>query len=84
MTQFGAWLSTPNVPAIEMLARSGYHAVVLDAEHGTFELQDLNTVIPFARGLGLRTYVKAAAPERAPIPQQRAGRVRLRDTNSRV
>jgi 4-hydroxy-2-oxoheptanedioate aldolase len=64
-----AWFSTPSIAGLEIVALAGYHTVVFDAEHGTFELHDLNQILPFARALGLRTLVKTAAPERVPIQQ---------------
>ncbi|MCU1475811.1 MAG: 4-hydroxy-2-oxovalerate aldolase [Subtercola sp.] len=64
-----AWLSSPNFAALEIIARAGYVSVIFDAEHGTFDLNDLNRAIPFAKSLGLRVLVKAQAPERAAIQQ---------------
>jgi len=67
--RFAAWFSTPNVAGIEIVARAGYDAVIFDAEHGNFDLADLNRIIPFSSLLGLTVLVKTGAPERAPIQQ---------------
>ncbi len=67
--QFAAWFSTPNVAGIEIVARAGYDTVIFDAEHGNFDLADLNRIIPFVKSLGMTMLVKTVAPERAPIQQ---------------
>lgn len=69
MSKLGAWLSTPSFAFIEIIAGAGYDTLVMDAEHGTFDVPSLEQVIPFARALGLTVLVKVAAPERAPIQQ---------------
>lgn len=67
--QISAWLSTPNVPALEIVAAAGYDSVILDVEHGTFDLNDLERFVPLARALGLTCLVKTLAAERGPIQQ---------------
>jgi 4-hydroxy-2-oxoheptanedioate aldolase len=67
--RYAAWFSTPNIAGLEIVARAGYETVIYDAEHGNFDLADLNRVIPFAKSLGLTVLVKTTAPERAPIQQ---------------
>lgn len=67
--RFVAWLSSPSFAAAEIVAGLGYGAVVLDIEHGTFDLADLDRFIPFLRGLGVDVLAKVLAPERAPIQQ---------------
>lgn len=66
---FVAWLSSPSSAAAEIVAAQGYGAVVLDIEHGSFDLADLERFIPFLRGLGLEVLAKVLAPERGPIQQ---------------
>jgi 4-hydroxy-2-oxoheptanedioate aldolase len=67
--RYAAWFSTPNIAGLEIVAGAGYSTVIYDAEHGNFDLADLNRVIPFAKALGLTVLVKTVAPERAPIQQ---------------
>ncbi|MGP3936255.1 aldolase/citrate lyase family protein [Nonomuraea sp. KM88] len=67
--RYAAWLSGPGFAAAEIVAGLGYGAVVLDIEHGTFDLADLDRFIPFLRGLNLEALAKVLGPERGPIQQ---------------
>lgn len=63
------WLSSPNVAAAEIAEHIGYDSVVLDIEHGTFDLPALERFIPFLRALNLRVIAKVLSPDRGPIQQ---------------
>lgn len=63
------WLSEPSSAAVDMAALAGYETVVLDVEHGTFDLAALDWMLPLIRARGLRAIVKVLAPERGPIQQ---------------
>ncbi|WP_425638417.1 aldolase/citrate lyase family protein, partial [Agrobacterium radiobacter] len=63
------WLSGPNIAAAEIAASIGYTAVVLDIEHGSFDLDTLERFIPVLKGLGMEVLAKVLAPERGPIQQ---------------
>lgn len=65
----GMWLSTPNLALLELAQARGIAAVVLDIEHGTFDLAALDRTILVAKALGLPVYAKALAPERGPVQQ---------------
>jgi 4-hydroxy-2-oxoheptanedioate aldolase len=65
----GAWLSDPNVSNAEIVAKLGYDFVVLDVEHGVFDLAALERFIPLLKGLGLEVLAKVMVPERGPIQQ---------------
>lgn len=67
--KYAAWLSSPSFATAEIVADLGYGAVVLDIEHGSFDLADLERFIPFLRALGLDVLAKVLAPERGPIQQ---------------
>lgn len=67
--RWAAWLSAPNAAAAEIVRDLGYGSVVLDIEHGAFDLADLERFIPFLRAIGLRVLAKVLAPERGPIQQ---------------
>ncbi|WP_246064521.1 aldolase/citrate lyase family protein [Nonomuraea longispora] len=72
MTQdrrYAAWLSGPGFATAEIVAGLGCGAVVLDIEHGVFDLADLDRFILFLRGLGLEVLAKVLGPERGPIQQ---------------
>lgn len=63
------WLSDPSTAAVEIARGIGYGAVVLDIEHGAFDLADLERFIPFARALGMEVLAKVLGPERGPVQQ---------------
>jgi 4-hydroxy-2-oxoheptanedioate aldolase len=66
---YGLWLSTPNATLLEMAAKQKVDALVLDIEHGTFDIATLDTVLLIAKSLGLAALAKVAAPDRASIQQ---------------
>lgn len=53
----------------EIAAGIGYGSAVLDIEHGSFDLADLERFIPVLKGLGLDVIAKVLGPERGPIQQ---------------
>ncbi|MBU7599382.1 4-hydroxy-2-oxovalerate aldolase [Streptomyces sp. P38-E01] len=67
--RYAAWLSQPGFAAAEIVAECGYGSVVLDIEHGSFDLADLERFIPFLRRLHLDVLAKVLGPEREPIQQ---------------
>lgn len=67
--QFAVWLSDPSFAAAEIARGVGYGAVVLDIEHGAFDLADLERFIPFVKSLGMEAIAKVLGPERGPIQQ---------------
>lgn len=67
--QLGAWLSDDNAATAEIVAGIGYDFVILDIEHGPFDLTTLERFIPLAKGLGLKVLAKVLVPERGPIQQ---------------
>ena len=67
--RYAVWLSGPNVAAAEIARQVGYGAAVLDIEHGTFDLADLERFIPFLKAIGLEVIAKVLGPERGPIQQ---------------
>lgn len=67
--KIGCWLAAPDIVFVELAAALGYGTLVLDAEHGTFDLKDLDRMIPFARQLGLQVLVKVEGPRAEPIQQ---------------
>lgn len=68
-TRLAVWLSTPSTAAAEIARQLGYGAAVLDIEHGSFDLDDLNRYVPLLRALGFEVLAKVLAPERGPIQQ---------------
>lgn len=68
-TNFAVWLSEPSSAAIEIADLVGYDTVVLDVEHGTFDLAALDWVLPLISARGMRSIVKVLGPDRSPIQQ---------------
>lgn len=69
MKKIGCWLAAPDIVFIEIAADLGYGTLVLDAEHGTFDMKDFDKLIPFARLLDLDVFVKVEGPRAEPIQQ---------------
>lgn len=69
MENIAFWLSSPSFPHIEIARDAGFRSVVLDIEHGTFNLDDLDRVIPFCRALGIKVYAKVLGPQAEAIQQ---------------
>jgi len=44
-TTFGAWLSTPDPNVAEIMAGTGYDWVLIDTEHGPFDIEGLQVVL---------------------------------------
>lgn len=67
--RYGVWLTEPSTAAVEMARLAGYGTVVLDVEHGLFDLAALDWVVPLVRANGMDAIVKVLGPERGPIQQ---------------
>ncbi|MGJ9426428.1 HpcH/HpaI aldolase/citrate lyase family protein [Nesterenkonia halotolerans] len=65
----GVWLSEPSASTVEVAALAGYDTVVLDVEHGSFDLAALNWLLPFIRAKGMEVIVKVLGPQREAIQQ---------------
>lgn len=65
----GAWLSDGSVAIAEIVAKLEYDFVVLDIEHGAFDLSVLERFVPVLKGLGLEVLSKVLVPERGAIQQ---------------
>ena len=63
------WLSTPHTAMIEIARDLGFRRIVLDIEHGVFDLERLDRLVPFARALGMEVHAKILGPEAIPIQQ---------------
>lgn len=63
------WLTEPSTAAVDMAKLAGYDTVVLDVEHGLFDLAALDWLIPTIRARGMKVIVKVLGPERGPIQQ---------------
>ncbi|MEJ1159679.1 HpcH/HpaI aldolase family protein [Prosthecomicrobium sp. N25] len=69
MPELAFWMTQPTIPHIEIARDCGFNRVVLDIEHGTFDLDTLDRVIPFCRALGMTVYAKVLGPLAETIQQ---------------
>jgi 4-hydroxy-2-oxoheptanedioate aldolase len=63
------WLMANSQVACEIAANSGYDIVLIDLEHGAFDVKDLDRLVPFCKGIGLTVYARVSAAERVAIQQ---------------
>lgn len=67
--KYAFWLSEPSSSTVEIAAKAGYDTIVLDLEHGTFDLATLDWLFPLLKNLNLRSIAKVLGPQRVPIQQ---------------
>jgi 2-keto-3-deoxy-L-rhamnonate aldolase RhmA len=65
----GFWLEGPNDAACEIARLLGYSTVIIDMEHGAFEVGEAAHVVALCRALGLEVLTRVASAERVPIHQ---------------
>lgn len=69
LNKLAFWLSTPHQAMLEIAHEIGYRHVVLDIEHGLFDLEALDRTVALARALGLTVHGKVLGPQTIPIQQ---------------
>lgn len=69
MTKTGFWLADNSVPSAEIIADLEFDFVMLDLEHGMFDVETLSRHVPLLLGLGLEVFAKVLGPDREPIQQ---------------
>jgi 4-hydroxy-2-oxoheptanedioate aldolase len=63
------WLSTPHTAMVEIARDLGFGRLVLDLEHGMFDLDPTDRLVAYARALGFQVYAKVLGPQAIPIQQ---------------
>ncbi len=63
------WLSTPHQAMMEIARDIGFGHVVLDIEHGLFDLEATDRIIALGKALGMKVHAKVLGPETIPIQQ---------------
>lgn len=63
------WLSTPHQAMMEIASDMGFGHVVLDIEHGLFDLEATDRIIALGKALGMKIHAKVLGPETIPIQQ---------------
>jgi 2-keto-3-deoxy-L-rhamnonate aldolase RhmA len=56
----GTWIKVPAPEVVEVLAGAGLDFLVIDGEHGTFDVRTMSTMISVARGHGIPAFVRVA------------------------
>ncbi len=56
------WITTPHIQHIEIARLHGFSDVVLDVEHGSFDLASLDNAMALLKALGMRAHAKVLAP----------------------
>ena len=54
----GTFVKLPTPEVVELLAAAGLDFIVLDAEHGAFDVRTISTMVAVARGRGLQVFVR--------------------------
>jgi len=63
------WFATPNIGLLEVVAHYGITDIVIDIEHGIFDLTTSDTFILTAKSMGLTVHAKVLCAEMTPIQQ---------------
>lgn len=69
MDKLACWLTQPTIPHIEIAHHFGFRKIVLDVEHGTFDLSTLDSTIAFCKALQFTVYAKVLGPQMEAIQQ---------------
>lgn len=69
MHNIALWMSQPNLSYLEIAHNLGMSSLVLELEHGTFDLATLDQFLAFSRALGLKTITKVLGPTSEAIQQ---------------
>ncbi|MEZ5825518.1 MAG: aldolase/citrate lyase family protein [Geminicoccaceae bacterium] len=67
--KLATWMTTPNFQHAEIARDCGLRHVVLDIEHGTFDLGSLDRFIAFLNALGMGVHAKVLGPQTEAIQQ---------------
>jgi 4-hydroxy-2-oxoheptanedioate aldolase len=67
--QIATWMSTPHFQHAEIARECGFAHLVLDIEHGTFDLDSLDRFIGFAKAIGMGVHGKVLGPTAEAIQQ---------------
>ena len=61
------WLMSPNDDACDIAALLGYGTVIIDMEHGAFDMASASRSITVSKALALRVYTRVDSAERVSI-----------------
>lgn len=69
MDNVAIWMSQPHFGFLEIAKACGFKQLVIELEHGTFDLSTLDQFLAFARALKIPTLTKVIAPTTEAIQQ---------------
>lgn len=69
MNNIALWMSQPNFSFLEIARTCGIARLVIELEHGTFDLAALDQFLAFSRALGMPALTKVLAPTTEAIQQ---------------
>lgn len=69
MNDVSLWMSQPHFSYLEIAHTLGFRSMVVELEHGTFDLSTLDQFLAFARAKGIATIAKVIAPTTEAIQQ---------------
>ena len=69
MEKICLWVSQPHFGSLEIAKLMGISSIVVELEHGTFDLATLDHFLAMTRALGVRTLAKVIAPTTEAIQQ---------------
>ena len=69
LPQTALWFSSPNTWLLELLSPAQVPHIILDIEHGTFDLSATDSFICLAKARGFSVHAKTLAPEMSTIQQ---------------
>lgn len=69
MDNIALWMSQPHFGYLEIARACGVKSLVLELEHGTFDLSTLDQFLAFTRALGMPVITKIIAPNAESIQQ---------------
>lgn len=67
--QLAIWMSQPNFSFVEIAYACGFRSIVIDIEHGTFDLEGLDRFLAFTKIKGISVLAKVLAPTTEAIQQ---------------
>lgn len=63
------WFSSPNYSLLELAAQRNLHHVLIDIEHGTFDVPASDKFILCAKAMGMTVHAKTLSPDMSPVQQ---------------
>lgn len=69
MNNIALWMSQPHLGYLEIARACGIRSLVIDLEHGTFDLATLDQFLAYTKAIGMPTLTKVIAPNAESIQQ---------------